>query len=143
MNICRNRYWIIIFMLTFLLSACGNEECKTMKITDFEQYKELQIDPVSITVEYDDAYVGTYEILDQELIAQSMEILFERTSFVKGDSLAAGGNSSLILKYEDGREVRISLYRIRENDECYYYTSSELLDLVYKIGMDNNELTEK
>ena len=143
MNICRNRYWIIIFILTFLLSACGNEECKTMKITDFEQYKELQKDPVSITVEYDDAYVGTYEILDQELIEQAMEILFERTSFVKGDSLAAGGNSSLILKYEDGSEVRISLYRIRENDECYYYTSSELLDLVYKIGMDNNELTEK
>lgn len=143
MNICRNRYWIIIFILTFLLSACGNEECKTMKITDFEQYKELQKDPVSITVEYDDAYVGTYEIMDQELIAQSMEILFERTSFVKGDSLAAGGNSLMILKYEDGGEVRISLYRIRENDECYYYTSSELLDLVYKIGMDNNELTEK
>ena len=114
-----------------------------MKITDFEQYKELQKDPVSITVEYDDAYVGTYEILDQEQIDQAMEILFERTSFVKGDSLAAGGNSSLILKYEDGSEVRISLYRIRENDECYYYTSSELLDLVYKIGMDNNELTEK
>lgn len=114
-----------------------------MKITDFEQYKELQKDPVSITVEYDDAYVGTYEILDQELIAQSMEILFERTSFVKGDSLAAGGNSSLILKYEDGSEVFISLYRIRENDECYYYTSSELLELVYKIGMDNNELIEK
>ncbi|MBP3678197.1 MAG: hypothetical protein J6I97_07620 [Agathobacter sp.] len=130
-------------MLTFLLSACGNEECKTMKITDFEQYKELQKDPLSLIVEYDDAYVGTYEILDQELIEQAMEILFERTSFVKGDSLAAGGNSSLILKYEDGSEVRISLYRIRENDECYYYTSSDLLDLVYKIGMDNNELTEK
>ena len=135
-------------MLTFLLSACGNnesenEERKTMKIKDFEQYQELQKDPVGIIVEYDDAYVGTYEILDQEQIDQAMEILFERTSFVKGDSLAAGGNSSLILKYEDGSEVRISLYRIKENDECYYYTSSELLDLVYKIGMDNNELTEK
>lgn len=143
MNLHKKMYLGVIAMLSFLLSACGSNENKLMKITDFEQYQELQKKPISVTVEYDDAYVGIYEIADEELISQLMEILLEKTYFEKGEDLAAGGNSKLILKYKDGSEVSISLYRIKDNNQCYYYATSELLDFVYKIGIDNNELTEK
>lgn len=133
---------VTILVLLLFLMSCGRNENDSLKITDFEKYSDLQRNPVKIHVNYSDAYIGEYDITDEVQIEEIMEILFERTEFEKGDPLAAGGNSDMVLIYEGGEEVLVSLYSICEGKAVYYYTSSELLDKVKKIGLDQEALTE-
>lgn len=135
---------ITIALLALLLVACGGPQEK--KITDFQKYQNLQRDPSKIRIEYADAENATFDISYKSTVKEIVDILFNETTFVKGNKLAAGNNSSMTFVYQDGTEVTISLYRIDENGSAYYYRSSNntgLFERITQIGYDYGVLGQE
>ena len=121
----------------FPLTSCGKEK----RITDFPQYKDLTRTPAKIIIEYEDAYIGTYEITDSETIEEITTILFDETTFEKAkNGFFAGNNSVMTLVDESGEETSISLKCIKYRSSWYLYTNGELLTKVGQIGFEMGAL---
>lgn len=132
--------WLVALMI--FLVGCGDKE-QMVSITELERYRNLGSTPICISVTYNDAESGEFDITDETIIQEIMTILLEKTEFVKKDTVAAGNNGVMELSYEDGTKYRISLYRLSDsNGDSYYYTSSELLDYLYNIGKESGKLSE-
>lgn len=125
-------------MICFVV-ACRNET--GLKITDISNYKNLSDSPAKIVVEFEDAYVGTFEIADNETLNEVIDLLFNKTTFKKvKKELGAGGNSKMTLVYSDGTEVAINLQQIVDGNKAYQFETAVLLQRIQEIGLERGEL---
>lgn len=75
----KKKVYIIAAVALILLSILWFENWgrKYMMFTELDAYRRLRDNPAKIVVRYDDAYIGTYEIKDEETIQEVMDIGFE------------------------------------------------------------------
>ena len=110
--------------LLFLLLSCTSNKSQTLN--DIVSIKDEL--PVSIIVTFNDEYEGFFEITEEELISQVIDMLNAREYIFTKDAPAPGSNRTLTLKYESGEEVKVSTRIISVSDGYYIPDSQDNLD---------------
>ena len=135
----KKRILIILGVFIVLLIVEGIMTFE-MHIDDFYKYRDIPKKPTKIIVEYEDAYIGTFEITDEETIDEVCTMLFEETVYRRGlNTPSAGSNSRITLLSESGKEYVVSLHIIKTWGRSYF-CHSDLHAKLYEIGTEMGAL---
>lgn len=82
------------------------------KLSDITDFRRDEI-PVSVTVQYMDAYEGLLVMTDKDEIMKLIELLSERRYSFSNANPMPGNNRYLTFYYSDGTEVSFSAYSVK------------------------------
>lgn len=133
---------IISVLLIFYLN--GVIFIKDKKITNFKDFKKLESIPTSIEVTFNDEYVGTFMITDEDKIKEIHDLLIARV-YIKGENPPAPGTSrTMKFIYSDGTTITLGTRAVKINDKYYMPEKSDSLDyLLQTIGLALGKLSER
>lgn len=130
------RIYVVLLSVCMIFSLFSCVPNKKQSIKDITAIKDEY--PVAITVTFQDDYQGTFEITDETLIKQVIDLLNLREyEFSKG-APAPGSNRVLDLKYASGETVRINTRMISVDKGHYSPSRRDDLDaILQKLGIES------